>query len=72
MKTTQEIQAELASVRQAIQAAYGSKSYSVTTGGTARQLERQPLDVLLRREADLERQLQRMGGGGITYGVPMP
>ena len=75
MATLEEIiaekQAELAQVKAAIAAAYGGAEYSVQDGQTRRQLRRQDLKVLLARRAELETEISRTQGGGVTFGMPV-
>lgn len=71
MDTLEEMQAELEAVKAAILAAYKGKRYAITTGGIARELERQPLDKLLARRTALELAISRSQGGGISFGMPV-
>ena len=72
-QTIESMQAELARVEQAISAAYGGAEFKVQDGETRRELKRQPLDVLLRRKAELELSIDRLSGGsgrGVSHGMP--
>lgn len=71
MDTIQQMQEELEAVKVAINAAYTGKKYAITTGGIARELERQPLNVLLNRRRELELAISRASGGGISFGMPV-
>ena len=64
--------AELEAVTKAVNAAYSGAEYEIVSGGTRRRLKRQDLSLLLRRKAELELSITRLGGttsGGISYGV---
>jgi hypothetical protein len=65
--------AELEAVTKAVNAAYSGAEYEIVSGGTRRRLKRQDLSLLLRRKAELELSIGRLGGtvsgGGISYGV---
>ena len=71
MNTLDQLKAELEQVNAAISAAYTGKRYAITTGGIARELERQPLNVLLDRKRELEAIINRASGGGISFGMPV-
>lgn len=63
-RTIAEVEAELAQVRKAIAASYGAQEFEIESGGARRRLRRVPLKELTSREADLVRELTRLGGGG--------
>lgn len=70
MATLEELQAELTKVNAAIDAAYTGSSYEIESGTSRRKLTRQSLDLLLRRKAELDLAINRLGGtGGVNHGV---
>jgi hypothetical protein len=64
--TTQleELQAELATVTKAVNAAYSGAEFEISSGSTRRRLRRQELPVLLKRKSELELAISRLGGSG--------
>lgn len=72
MATIEELQAELAQVSAAINAAYSGQEYEIESGGSRRRLKRQPLAVLTKRKSELEASIARLNGtGGVSYGMPV-
>lgn len=70
-QTVEQLEARLANVRQAIDAALTGKSYRINSGGSERELQRQSLKDLQAMEQNLERQISRLqGGSGVRFGVP--
>lgn len=68
--TREQIIARLEKVNAAIDAALTGKRYRISSGGTERELERQPLSELLKLQQSLNVQLARMNVGAACYGVP--
>lgn len=68
--TREQIIARLEKVNAAIDAALTGKRYRISSGGTERELERQPLSDLLKLQQSLNVQLARMNVGSACYGVP--
>jgi chromosome segregation ATPase len=68
-QTVEQLTAQLEQVREAIATVLSGKSYRIKDGETERELTRQSLSDLERRETMLERQINRMGGHGVRYGV---
>lgn len=75
MPTLEEIiaqkQAELAEVSAAISATYGAQEYEIKDGQSHRRLKRADLKVLLARKSELETEVSRLGGGGVSFGMPV-
>ena len=75
MPTLEEIiaarTAELAQVSAAITAVYGGQEYEIKDGQSTRRLKRADLKVLLARRSELETEISRLGGGGVSFGVPV-
>lgn len=70
-QTVEQLEARLANVRLAIDAALTGKSYRINSGGSERELQRQSLKDLQAMEQSLERQISRLqGGSGVRFGVP--
>lgn len=69
-QTVEELEARLAKVRAAIDAAIGGKRYRIDSGTSSRELERQSLKDLQAMETSLVLQINRMGGGGVSFGMP--
>lgn len=69
-QTVEELEARLAKVRAAIDAAIGGKRYKIDSGTSSRELERQSLKDLQAMETSLVLQISRMGGGGVRFGMP--
>lgn len=71
-QTVEQLEARLAKVREAIDAALTGKSYRINSGGSERELQRQSLKDLQAMEQNLERQIARLqGDSGVRFGVPM-
>lgn len=70
METIEQLQDQLAKVRDAIDAALTGKKYRIESGSGSRELERQSLRDLQAREQLLLTKIARMGGNGIRHGVP--
>lgn len=68
-QTIAELRTRLANVRLAIDAALTGKSYRIGDGQSQRELQRQDLSDLRKLEAELERDIARLSGGGVRYGV---
>lgn len=69
-QTVAELEARLAKVRAAIDAAITGKRYKIDSGTSSRELERQSLKDLQAMETNLVLQINRMGGGGVSFGMP--
>lgn len=69
MPTLDDLQAELAKVNAAYEAALGGAEYEIESGDSRRRLKRQSLDSLVRRKKDLELSIARLSGGGVSHGV---
>lgn len=69
-QTVAELEARLAKVRAAIDAAITGKRYKIDSGTSSRELERQSLKDLHAMETNLVLQINRMGGGGVSFGMP--
>lgn len=69
-QTLESLQAELARVEQALNAAYTGAEYEVQDGEMRRRLKRQSLDVLIRRKSELELAIARAGGSSVSHGMP--
>lgn len=71
MATLEELQAELAQLKTAISAAYTGAEYEISDGQTKRRLKRADLKLLLARKAELDTAVERLGGGRVTFGMPV-
>ena len=75
MPTLEEIilqkNAELTQVSAAITAVYGGQEYEIKDGQSHRRLKRADLKVLLARKSELETEIARLGGGGVSFGMPV-
>lgn len=63
--------AELAQVKAAIAAAYSGAEYTIQDGQTRRHVRRQDLKTLLARRSELETEITRTQGGGVSFGMPV-
>lgn len=71
-QTIEQLEARLAKVDAAIDAALTGKKYRISSGGSDRELERQSLKDLQAMRNMLEAQIARAGGGTIRHAVPTP
>ena len=73
MSQLEQLQAELAQVRSAISAALTGSEMEIQDGQTKRRIKRQDLQVLLRRQSELELGISRLdptaGSRGPSYAM---
>lgn len=70
-QTLEQLEARLAKVDAAIDAALTGRKYRISSGGSDRELERQSLKDLQAMRQLLETQIARLGGG-IRHGIVAP
>lgn len=71
-QTIADLEARLAKIDTAIDAALTGRKYKIGSGGSERELERQSLKDLQAMRQLVETQINRLGGGTIRHVVPTP